>query len=471
MSVDISVSITEDVVDIIATPTVNIVNVTNSASIDPALYDLSEFTNTSLNPFVRTSGLAGYVPTSRTLTINGVTQDLSANRTYTIATGLTVGTTPIASGTIGRVLFEGTGNVLQQSANLFWDDTNGRFQVGTSSTSPFGSPLIFMGKDQNAETNFQISNSTSGTAAVVGFRVFGANNRSTFLGEFSQGHTGVSEYASHYVIEPNAAGVKHGLIISIPETTTGSDLMVYTGGRNLANRKLTLFGGTGNVGINTTTDAGFKLDVNGTARVKTDLKIETATGGLTIEGDAGGYPTLKINTLRSGATRRNWMFATEQFSAGDFVFYRSATGGGVASTLVYSIFNDGNFGLNTTTNSGFKLDVNGTARVNGNLTADNVNVNTVRASAFNNSNNTQTVFFSSAFTNTARFAGAVSMGTTSEPLASAQLDVNSTTRGFLPPRMTTTQRNAIASPAEGLQVWDTTLKLMFVYNGTTWISL
>jgi hypothetical protein len=63
------------------------------------------------------------------------------------------------------------------------------------------------------------------------------------------------------------------------------------------------------------------------------------------------------------------------------------------------------------------------------------------------------------------------MGTTSEPLASAQLDVNSTTRGFLPPRMTTTQRNAIASPAEGLQVWDTTLKLMFVYNGTTWISL
>jgi hypothetical protein len=37
--------------------------------------------------------------------------------------------------------------------------------------------------------------------------------------------------------------------------------------------------------------------------------------------------------------------------------------------------------------------------------------------------------------------------------------------------MTTTEKNAIASPAEGLQVWDTTLKLMFVYNGTTWISL
>lgn len=61
------------------------------------------------------------VPTTRTLTINGTTQDLSADRTFTIATGLAVGTTPITSGTIGSVLFQGTGNVLQQSANLFYD--------------------------------------------------------------------------------------------------------------------------------------------------------------------------------------------------------------------------------------------------------------------------------------------------------------------------------------------------------------
>jgi hypothetical protein len=123
MSVDISVSITEDVVDIIATPTVNIVNVTNSASISPGLYDLSQFTNTSVNPFVRTSGLSSYVPTSRALTINGVTQDLTANRSWTISTGVTIGTTPITSGTVGRILFQGVGNVVQQSTNLFFDST------------------------------------------------------------------------------------------------------------------------------------------------------------------------------------------------------------------------------------------------------------------------------------------------------------------------------------------------------------
>jgi hypothetical protein len=39
--------------------------------------------------------------------------------------GLTVGTTPITSGTAGRVLFEGTGNVLQENAILNLDTTNG----------------------------------------------------------------------------------------------------------------------------------------------------------------------------------------------------------------------------------------------------------------------------------------------------------------------------------------------------------
>lgn len=48
---------------------------------------------------------------------------------------------------------------------------------------------------------------------------------------------------------------------------------------------------------------------------------------------------------------------------------------------------------------------------------------------------------------------------------SAQLAVDSTTRGFLPPRMTTTQRNAIASPAVGLMVYDNTVNKLYVYTG------
>jgi len=54
--------------------------------------------------------------------------------------------------------------------------------------------------------------------------------------------------------------------------------------------------------------------------------------------------------------------------------------------------------------------------------------------------------------------------------ASAQLEVVSTTRGFLPPRMTTTQKNAIATPAAGLMVYDTTLNQMSYYNSSSWVN-
>jgi hypothetical protein len=41
---------------------------------------------------------------------------------------------------------------------------------------------------------------------------------------------------------------------------------------------------------------------------------------------------------------------------------------------------------------------------------------------------------------------------------SVVLGAQSTSAGFLPPRMTTTQKNAISSPATGLQVYDTDFK-------------
>jgi hypothetical protein len=66
---------------------------------------------------------------------------------------------------------------------------------------------------------------------------------------------------------------------------------------------------------------------------------------------------------------------------------------------------------------------------------------------------------------------AISGGTALIPNASALLQVESTTRGFLPPRMTTTQKNAIATPAAGLIVFDTTLAKLCVYSGSAWQTI
>lgn len=52
--------------------------------------------------------------------------------------------------------------------------------------------------------------------------------------------------------------------------------------------------------------------------------------------------------------------------------------------------------------------------------------------------------------------------------ASAALEVLSSTQGFLPSRMSTTDKNAISSPAEGLMVYDTTLHKLSVFTGTVW---
>ncbi len=62
------------------------------------------------------------------------------------------------------------------------------------------------------------------------------------------------------------------------------------------------------------------------------------------------------------------------------------------------------------------------------------------------------------------------IGTTT-PQPSAQLDVTSTSRGLLPPRMTTSQRNAIVFPAAGLLVYDTDKNNMYMFDGFEWVPL
>jgi len=61
---------------------------------------------------------------------------------------------------------------------------------------------------------------------------------------------------------------------------------------------------------------------------------------------------------------------------------------------------------------------------------------------------------------------------TPTPDASAALDVSSTTQGMLPPRMTESQRDMIASPATGLLVFQTDGTAgYYFYDGTAWTSL
>ncbi|MEO6132759.1 MAG: hypothetical protein ABIQ02_13000, partial [Saprospiraceae bacterium] len=61
----------------------------------------------------------------------------------------------------------------------------------------------------------------------------------------------------------------------------------------------------------------------------------------------------------------------------------------------------------------------------------------------------------------------------SAPHASAMLDITSTTKGVLIPRMTTTERNAIngGSPETSLMIFNTSTNTYNYWNGTAWISM
>jgi hypothetical protein len=153
------------------------------------------------------------------------------------------------------------------------------------------------------------------------------------------------------------------------------------------------------------------------------------------------------------------------------------------------LFANGNFGIGTTTDAGYKLDVTGTARftgnvgigmgsganalqVRGNFYADDGNgyygvINATNGGWFISNQGNSAARISSTFT---YFLSNTAIGTSTDA-ASAILSATSTTKGFLPPRMTTAQINAITSPAEGLIAYNTTISHLCVYQSGAWVRI
>jgi hypothetical protein len=65
----------------------------------------------------------------------------------------------------------------------------------------------------------------------------------------------------------------------------------------------------------------------------------------------------------------------------------------------------------------------------------------------------------------------IGIGSNNPPHSSAALDVNSTSKGFLLPRMSSLQRILIPSPMKGLQVFDNNTNSFWYYNGSAWQEL
>lgn len=309
-----------------------------------------------------TQSLAGYVPTTRSLTINGTAYDLSADRSWTIATGLTVGTTPITSGTAGRVLFEGAGNVLQESANLLWNNASSLFRINGG----------------------------------VGL------NRDAFGG-----------------------------------------------------RALDVLGG----GIRLTGSTSGSFEVNGS---NSSFNISTI-------GGIAGINIVDSNNARISITGNSYNYELQANAS--LLKIRDITAGNLDR---FAIFSTGNVAIGTTTDAGFRLDVNGTART-GVLTCGNINpsgtTNVSGMTIYQGTIDTSSSYDLRLIVPTAAKGVVVSQDYSFLSSTSALFEVKSTTKGLLFPRMTTTQKNAIASPAAGLVVYDTTLNKLCVRTASAWETI
>lgn len=241
------------------------------------------------------------VPTTRNITINGVTYDLSADRTYTISTGIS------GSGASGQVTYWTGASAVSGSNNLFWDNTNGRLGIGTNAPSVtldiFGN-ANFRSANANNATLSVTTNTLGATLSVTGGSL---NTRLLYLspasGETRLFTSGANSKLASYdgagsvIYELNTSGQSYFLNnVHIGGSTnpavkfqvTGDTLLRGSGAtsattaltvQNSSSTNLFTVRNDGNVGIGTASPS-FVLDIAGNTNAIFRQHIKNSSNGV-----------------------------------------------------------------------------------------------------------------------------------------------------------------------------------------------
>jgi hypothetical protein len=237
-----------------------------------------------------------------------------------ISTGLTVGTTAIASGTVGRVLFQGTGNVVQEDSALFWDNTNKRLGVGATPATDVRLDVRAQGT-LVTDIAFRVRNSAD-TANIVTIQGDGAFTVGTYtspntklsvtgtsFGAYITGNTGIyaqcnTTSGTLYAIDclgraSSGANTSYGIRATSDTTGVGSN---NYGGRFVASNGTTnyagyfdAYGGTNNYAL--VTQRGFsgfnKIDPSAIVDIKAAGALSTDIA-LRVRNSANTFNTLNV---------------------------------------------------------------------------------------------------------------------------------------------------------------------------------
>lgn len=200
---------------------------------------------------------------------SSVTGNLSVSGTITSTSNIN-----LSGFTNGSVLFaSGSTGLITGSTNLFWDNTNGRLGIGTSSPS-FGLDVTGTARvSSNINTSGQYTNINTNnfTTAPIALRTIGTDNTGISIYKASFAHNNAIQFLSNDT--NNRFSIGQGYI-------GASNSLDFNIGRFVSSAwsdAFRIFNATGNISINSSTDAGYRLDVNGTTRIQDKLSVGTPT--------------------------------------------------------------------------------------------------------------------------------------------------------------------------------------------------
>ena len=201
--------------------------------------------------------------------------------------GLTIGTSAITSGTVGRILFEGTGNVVQEDSTLFWDNTNKRLGVGATPATTVRLDVRAQGA-LSTDIAFRVRNSAD-TKNLITVR---GDKTIELIADTPATNGGISITSSAYN-EP---------IINMYDSFANKKLIIDT------SNALINLGGNGSIKIGSLTTSNNYLGLVTPTTSNRFLKLVDnfaneylSLGGNTYDGTGGVSLTLKTTT-NTGAT-------------------------------------------------------------------------------------------------------------------------------------------------------------------------
>lgn len=253
------------------------------------------------------------VPTTRNITINGVTYDLSADRTYTISTGIS------GSGASGQVTYwDGTSSV-SGSNNLFWDNTNGRLGIGTNVpayTLDIAGTFRSTGISYNTGYNFSVQRLSFNNGTVGGNfgYIMGSSNGVFRLLNAAESDFTRLQFGGTTTAFPAIQRV--GVSIAVVDATGTGLSNLIVGGTTDSAHKLQVYGdtllrGSGNTSATTALTVQNSSSQN-VLRARNDSALIFGVG------DARMSPTTNGNINING---NNLAFTSGELSGTNYQFY------------------------------------------------------------------------------------------------------------------------------------------------------